>query len=139
MDDAKEDAMKRIIVATALLLGTAIATQAHAAPQTMYKDLRPNGHKRSDAAYQADVDACYRRTGGNPDVPDSAAMKKCMLSNGYSFLWQRGFGGASRQASPADDPGSSSGPSVDSSPASTGPDTAGMNTPTNPTWSGLDQ
>jgi hypothetical protein len=34
------------------------------------------------------------------------------------------------------DSGSSSSPSPDPSP-STGPDTAGMNTPTNPTWSGF--
>ena len=91
--------MKRTIVTAALLLATATAVAAQAVPQTAYKDLiRPNGQKRSDAVYQADVDACYRQTGGSPYVPDSAAMKKCMLSHGYRFMWQRGFASVSRRA-----------------------------------------
>jgi hypothetical protein len=95
-----EDTMKRIMITTVLLLGTAVAAQA--VPQTMYKDLiRPNGQKRSDAAYQADVNACYRQTGGSPYVPDGAAIKKCMLSRGYRFMWQRGFASGSRQVAPS--------------------------------------
>lgn len=69
---------------------------ARTAPQVMYKDLvRPNGQPRSQVVYQADVNACYGQTGGNPYIPDSAAMKKCMLSRGYQFMWQRGFNRAS--------------------------------------------
>jgi len=91
--------MKRIGITAALLLGTATAVAAQAAPQVMYKDLiRPNGHKRTEAVYQADVSACYRQTGGSRYLPDSAAMKKCMLSRGYRFVWQRGFGGGSGRA-----------------------------------------
>ena len=132
--------MKRIIVATALLLGTAVAAQAQAVPQTMYKDLiRPNGHMRSDAVHQADVDACYRQTGTGPYAPDTAAMKKCMLGRGYRFMWQRGFASGSRRAAPSYDPGPSPSPSPDPSPPAQGPDTAGMNTPTNPTWPGFGQ
>jgi hypothetical protein len=93
-----EETMKRTIIITALLLCTANAAAAQV-PQTMYKDLvRPNGQKRSAAAYQADVDACYRQTGGTPYLPDSAAMKKCMLSHGYRFVWQRGYDSGSRAA-----------------------------------------
>jgi hypothetical protein len=80
------------------------ASAAQAAPQIMYKDLiRPNGHMRSDAVHQADVAACYRQTGASRYLPDSAAMKKCMLSRGYSFMWQRGFATASRQAGSNED------------------------------------
>lgn len=69
---------------------------AQTPPQAMYKDIvRPNGQKRSEAVYQADVDACYGQTGGSPYLPDSAAMKKCMLGYGFQFVWQRGFGGGS--------------------------------------------
>jgi len=99
--------MKRITITTVVLLGTAVAAQA--APQTMYKDLvRPNGQKRSEAVYQADVNACYRQTGGSPYLPDSAAMKKCMLSRGYRFMWQRGFASGSVRSAPSSayvDPG----------------------------------
>ena len=96
--------MNRIIITTVVLLGTATAVAAQAVPQTAYKDLiRPNGQKRSDAVYQADVNACYRQTGGSPYLPDSAAMKKCMLSRGYRFMWQRGFASGSRQAAPSYD------------------------------------
>jgi hypothetical protein len=94
---AMEDTMRRIIATIALLLGTAVAAQA--VPQTMYKDLiRPNGHKRSESTYAADVDACYRQTGGSRYLPDSAAMKKCMLSHGYRFVWQRGYTSDSRRS-----------------------------------------
>jgi hypothetical protein len=134
-----EDTMKRIIVTTALLLGTAVAAQAR--PVAQYYDLiRPNGHMRSDAVHQADVDACYRQTGTGPYEPDTAAMKKCMLSRGYRFMWQRGFVSGSRQGAPSYDSGPSPSSSPDPSPPpQAGPDTAGMNTSTNPTWPALNQ
>ena len=82
--------MNRIIVTTALLLGTSLAAQAY--PVAMYYDLiRPNGHPRSQIIYQSNLNACYRQTGGTPYLADSAAMKKCMLSHGYRFVWQRGY------------------------------------------------
>jgi hypothetical protein len=99
----KECAMKsliqRMLVSSALAL-VSFAPIGHAmaqsAPQAMYKDLiRPNGQKRSDAVYQADVTACYQQTGSSPYLPDNAAMKKCMLGRGYQFVWQRGFGSGS--------------------------------------------
>ena len=97
-----EDSMKRIIIATALLLGTAIAAQAQDPPQVMYKDLiRPNGHPRSADVYQAAVDACYAQTGGTPYEPDTAAMKKCMQGRGYQFMWQHGFASGSAPATPS--------------------------------------
>lgn len=94
--------MKPIIVTTALLLCTALAAQAQNPPQTMYKDLiRPNGHKRSAAVYEADVNACYAQTGQSRYEFDGAAMKQCMLSRGYQFEWQRGVFSRSVRSAPS--------------------------------------
>jgi hypothetical protein len=133
-----ESTMKRIIVtAAALLLGTVLTAQAR--PVAHYYDLiRPNGHPRSDAIHQADLNLCYRQTGQSRYSLDGPAFKKCMLSRGYRFLSQHGYGSGSRQAAaPSYDPGPSSSPSPDMSPPPAGPDTAGMNTSTNPTWGAL--
>ena len=81
--------MKRtIVVAAALLLGTALSAEAQ--PVASYHDLiRPNGHPRSDAIHQADLDFCYQQTGQSRYSLDGPAFKKCMLSRGYRFEWQR--------------------------------------------------
>ena len=92
--------MKRAIVATALLLGGVLCAQAGAATEA-YRDLvRPHGHKRSDAVYQADVEACYRQTGAIRTFPDTAAFKQCMLRRGYRWI-------ATRRAPPSPDEGPS--------------------------------
>ena len=94
--------MKRIIITTALLVGTAVAAQAQDAPRTMYKDLiRPNGQPRSADVYQAAVDGCSRQTGQSRYEPDGAAMKKCMQSHGYHFMWQHGFASGSARSAPS--------------------------------------
>jgi len=94
--------MKRIIITTALLLGTVIAAQAQTAPAAMYKDLiRPNGQKRSAAVYQADLDACYAQTGQSRYEYDGPAFKKCMLSRGYQFMWQHRVATGSGHAAPS--------------------------------------
>ena len=87
-----ESTMKRIIVtAAALLLGTALTAQAR--PVAHYYDLiRPNGHPRSDAIHQADLDFCYQQTGQSRFSPDGAAFKKCMAGRGYSFTGLTGRG-----------------------------------------------
>jgi len=83
--------MKRIIITTALLLGTVVAAQAR--PVANYYDLiRPNGHPRSDAIHQADLNFCYAQTGQSRFSLDGPAFKKCMLSRGYRFQWQRAGG-----------------------------------------------
>jgi hypothetical protein len=83
--------MKRIIFTTALLLTTTAAAQAGRVAS--YHDLiRPNGHPRSDAIHQADLDFCYQQTGQSRYSLDGPAFKKCMLSHGYRFEWQRGGG-----------------------------------------------
>ncbi len=97
--------MKRLIF-IALLLGTATAVAAQAqaqdAPRTMYKDLiRPNGQPRSADVYQSAVDGCSAQTGQSRYQPDGAAMKKCMRSHGYQFMWQHGFASGSVRSAPA--------------------------------------
>ena len=133
-----EDIVKRIII-TVLLLGTAMVASAQAAPQVKYKDLiRPNGHLRSAAVYQADVDDCYRQTGGTPYLPDSAAMKKCMLSRGYRFMWQRGFASRSARSAPypypnGPDPNTDTGADLQAFPQPpVGPDPNSFVTPETP-------
>jgi hypothetical protein len=79
--------MNRIIVATALLLGTGLAAQSY--PVATYYDLiRPNGKPRSQAIHQSDLDACYRETGQSRYKADGPAFKKCMLGRGYRFVSQ---------------------------------------------------
>src|SRR5271155_1904760 len=52
-----------------------------------YHDLvRPHGRARSDALFDADLEACYARTGGSRSQPDTPAFKTCML--GRRWQWQ---------------------------------------------------
>jgi len=80
--------MKRTLVVTALLIGSVLTAQAR--PVNAYYDLiRPNGHPRSDAIHQRDMNYCYAKTGASRYRLDNAAMKQCMLSRGYRFMWGR--------------------------------------------------
>ena len=85
--------MKRTVITTAMLLGAVLGTvlgaplgaQADTATQT-YRDLiRPNGHARSDATFEAALDTCSRQTGGKRTFHDTPAYKKCMVGQGYRW------------------------------------------------------
>ena|SRR5690242_9020217 len=77
--------MKRTVIAAVLLLGTLACAQAESTDT--YRDMiRPHGHKRSAAVFNADIAACYRQTGANRFHDDSPAFKQCMLSRGYRWL-----------------------------------------------------
>jgi hypothetical protein len=77
--------MKRILITTALLLGTTLGAQAHS--NDTYRDLvRPNGQPRSDAIFNADLDFCYRQTGASRYRQDTPAFQQCML--GRKWQWQ---------------------------------------------------
>lgn len=103
-----------------------------------YTDIRGDGtdHPRSDATLQADTRLCQARAG-------EKGFKQCMAGHGWKFLYaqqapvqqhvapQHGLGSGSDEPAPSDDS------SPPSDPTPTGPDTAGMNTPINPTWSGF--
>jgi hypothetical protein len=72
-----------IAVSVALLCGTAAAC---ANSNDQYTDLvRPNGHARDDAAFQADLDFCYGQTGASRYRQDTSAFKQCM--SGRQWRW----------------------------------------------------
>lgn len=60
---------------------------AHAGTNDTYYDLvRPNGHARNDATFEADLNFCYGQTGGGRYRPDTPAFKQCML--GRKWRWE---------------------------------------------------
>jgi hypothetical protein len=73
-----------ITISVALMCGTA---GAYAASNDTYYDLvRPNGQPRSDAVFNADLNACYGQTGASRYGPDTPAFKQCML--GRKWRWE---------------------------------------------------
>jgi hypothetical protein len=69
--------------------------------QNAYYDLiRPQGHPRSDAVHQADIDLCYDRTGADRTETDTPAFKKCMLGRGYRWMFARNVPQQSAPANP---------------------------------------
>lgn len=126
-----EDAMKRIIVVAAALLATALST--HAAPVKKYSRVVHGRVCHEIALTKNDVVAYALgiASGQNP-FPQMERLIQCAPR--------------SRQAASSHDSAAvyDAGPSTDSSPdmspqAEPGPDTAGMNTSTNPTWPDLNQ
>jgi hypothetical protein len=57
---------------------------------TYYDTIRPHGHSRGDAVYNANVNACYSSSGeSRTAVYDTPAFKQCMLSRGYRFEYTK--------------------------------------------------
>jgi hypothetical protein len=77
--------MKRALTACALLLSATFAAQAYHSESTYYDLVRPNGHPRSDAIFDADLNFCYAQTGSSR-YEDSPAFKQCML--GRKWRWE---------------------------------------------------
>jgi hypothetical protein len=74
---------RSIAIAVALLCGVA---SAQANTMDNYDDLvRPDGHSRSDAVFQADLNSCYSQTGASRYRQDTAAFRQCML--GRNWRW----------------------------------------------------
>jgi hypothetical protein len=72
-----------------LFIAVALCGISDALAGTMdnYYDLvRPNGHGRGDAAFQADLDVCYRQTGASRYRQDTPAFRQCML--GRNWQWK---------------------------------------------------
>ena len=78
--------MKRIILTAVLLFGATLGAHADTAIQTYHDVLRPNGHKRSEAIFQADLATCSRQTGGKRVYHDTPAFKQCMRGRGYTWM-----------------------------------------------------
>ena len=83
---AGDNAVKRAIIACALLLAGTFAAQAYHYETTYYDLVRPNGQPRDDATYNADLNFCYRQTGASRYDPDPPAFKQCML--GRQWRWE---------------------------------------------------
>ncbi len=75
------------------ILATGMVSSASASThgKSMYRDtIRPHGHPRSAAVYNASVNACYRSSGeSHMAVYDTPAFKQCMLSRGYRFEYTK--------------------------------------------------
>ena len=80
---------KLTLVIAVLATGLASSVSASTHGESMYYDtIRPHGHPRSDAIYNASVNACYRSSGqSRTAVHDTDAFKSCMLSRGYRFQY----------------------------------------------------
>jgi hypothetical protein len=78
--------LKRTIIAMAVLLAGMLGAQATTHSVDTYHDLRPAGQKRSDAAFNHDVEVCKRLTHDSHYQHDSPAMRQCMRSR--DWLWQ---------------------------------------------------
>jgi hypothetical protein len=78
---------KMTLVVAVLATGLASSAGASTHGESMYYDtVRPHGHPRSDAIYNASVNACYGSSGeSRTAVHDTDAFKSCMLSRGYRF------------------------------------------------------
>jgi hypothetical protein len=80
--------MKRFLITAAVLssiLAGADADQLH----SYWRDaIRPHGHKRSDAVFNANVSTCNDRAGVQSDSV-SLAYRECMQSFGYRFVSAR--------------------------------------------------
>ena len=123
--------MKRVIVVAAVLLASALS--AYAAP--VKKHLRiVNGRPCHEVLITKDNAMSYAWGiySGTIPLPSVSRMQQC-----YTRVSPETFARGSLQAAPSYDTGPSSSPSPDPSPPPAGPDTAGMNTSTNPTWPAL--
>jgi hypothetical protein len=88
-----------MILISALILSNIAGARADHL-DNMYRDqIRPHGHVRSDAIYDANLDACYDQTGADGNVADAATFKKCMLMHGWRWQYARLI----RDAAPAED------------------------------------
>ena len=78
---------KLTLVIAVLATGLASGASASTHGESMYRDtIRPHGHARSDAVYNAAVNACYAATGeSRTALHDIPAFKTCMLSRGWRF------------------------------------------------------
>jgi hypothetical protein len=79
---------RKLMLAVAIL-ATGMVSSASASSHgesTYYDTIRPHGQPRSDAVYNANVNACYSSSGeSRMAVYDTPAFKQCMLSRGYRF------------------------------------------------------
>ena len=79
---------RKLMLAVAILAaGMVSSASASTHGETTYYDtIRPHGHPRSLAVYNANLNACYSSSGeSRTAVYDTPAFKQCMLTRGYRF------------------------------------------------------
>jgi hypothetical protein len=128
---------RKLMLAVAIL-ATAMVSSASASSHgetTYYDTIRPHGHPRSDAVYNAAVNACYSSSGeSRMAVYDTPAYKQCMLSHGYRFEFTKVVQDAPSAASRSVAQRSYSGPSVTISIGGGGDDEAASTAADNNDW-----
>ena len=83
---------RKLMLAVAILAAGMVSSASASShgESTYYDTIRPHGHPRSDAVYNANVNACYSSSGeSRTAVYDTPAFKQCMLSRGYRSNIQR--------------------------------------------------
>jgi hypothetical protein len=81
--------MKRTLLIAALLLAGVAGAHADHFEASYHDLIRPHGKPRSDAVFNADINACDSQTGQDPTLADTPAFRRCMLKRGYRFQSQR--------------------------------------------------
>lgn len=82
--------MKKLIVAAAFALASLSPAFASSHYAMMYHDnIQPNGHPRSDAAYNAALDECYSQTGAARNAKDNQAFRDCMTTRDYRRVYAK--------------------------------------------------
>src|ERR1700722_9211510 len=82
--------MNKLILAAAFTLVSLSPALASSHYEMTYHDnIRPNGHPRSDAVYDAALDAGYAQTGLARDAKDTQAFKDCMATRDYRWVSTR--------------------------------------------------
>jgi hypothetical protein len=83
---------RKLMLAVAILTtGMVASASASTHGESYYHDtIRPHGHSRGVAVYNANVNACYSSSGeSRMAVYDTPAFKQCMLSRGYRFEYTK--------------------------------------------------
>jgi hypothetical protein len=83
---------RKLMLAVAILAtGMVSSASASTHGESYYHDtIRPHGHSRGNAVYNANVNACYSSSGeSRTAVYDTPAFKQCMLSRGYRFEYTK--------------------------------------------------
>ena len=82
--------MKKVLITAAVVIASLSPALASSHYDTMYHDnIRPHGHPRPQAVYDAALDACYSQTGLAREAKDTQAFKDCMASHDYRWVYTR--------------------------------------------------
>jgi hypothetical protein len=81
--------MKKLIAAALFVTSLSPALASPHYDQMYHDNIRPNGHPRPQAVYDAALDACYSQTGLARDAKDTQAFRDCMATHDYRWVYSR--------------------------------------------------